>query len=303
MAICPCPSTVSDYIKKDFDDNTKKLNILVLAPSHDINVDVDENLQDDQYAARITVENGILSTVKYGRKQKGAPAFNWIQISALVNLYSREEMPCGRLYLSMDISCIVACRQIGLKNIVRFPYYNNMYYIGREEYHINDILNIINNERIKRRNHPGPNIIIIPYRQHFQLCSASHVVALVVDLNINGNSAKCMCFDSSHFIIGENGIKIEGSFGSLISMINKKALNTRKYQCCCKCTCTFWVEAFMRFAGLFIHQNYNNPQLSLDDVKDFINMHYQGLIDEFKKVIQTDSGCHNVFCHTCCLAI
>lgn len=42
MAICPYPSTVSEYIKKDFDDNTKKLNILVLAPSHDINVDVDE---------------------------------------------------------------------------------------------------------------------------------------------------------------------------------------------------------------------------------------------------------------------
>ncbi|KAK8886283.1 hypothetical protein M9Y10_041745 [Tritrichomonas musculus] len=86
MAICPCPSTVSDYIKKDFDNNTKKLNILVLAQSHDINVDVDENLQDDQYAARITVENGILSTVKHGRKQKGSPAFNWIQISAFVNL-------------------------------------------------------------------------------------------------------------------------------------------------------------------------------------------------------------------------
>lgn len=51
----------------------------------------------------------------------------------------------------------------------------------------------------------------------------------------------------------------------------------------------------MWFAGLFIHQNYNNPQFSLDDVKDFINMNHQGLIDEFKKVIQTDSGCHNVF--------
>lgn len=245
---------------------------------------------------KLIAEIGFLNgkpQINYKKKNENNEYYDFIDLQKLANRYSRKKIYLGRKFNSMNISCAASCLNDGLEEYVRFGNYDNTYHIGDDDSkHINEIIFIINNEKMERANNGLPMILLIPYNQDVGCC-CFHSVVLVVDLSLFPEKKSIFIFDSAHFLIGKNGINVSGSFGNLALSIHRKALNESKWQFCLKTTCTFWSEAFIVIAAKFIKNNYDDnysPKRNIERLIEFINSNKQEIACEKDRIIDT-VGC------------
>lgn len=238
----------------------------------------------DEMIAQIVFDQGN-AKITYGRDNDSNYTYDYIDLQKVVNRASRKEMYFGRVYMCANISCAASCIQEHIENLVCFTSGDHTFVIGdTNSYHINEIFAIILREKDKRANNNLPKIILIPYKQRVGYFF-SHEIVLIVDLELFPRKNSIYCFDSSHILIGPNGIKKNGSFGLLRNKIYPEAINKIKLQSIFKLTCTIWSEAFIVVAGKFIRDNYYKTNFRLDSLFIYINENAQLIEAEKDKII------------------
>lgn len=165
----------------------------------------------DEMIAQIIFYKGK-AKITYGCDNDSNYKYNYIDLQKVVNRASRKKRYFGRLYMCADISCAASCIQEQIENLVCFPNYDPTFVIGdTNSFHINEIYELIHREKEIRTNHNLPKIILIPYKQKVGYFF-SHEIVLIVDLESFPEENSIYCFDSSHVLIGPNGIKKKRKF-------------------------------------------------------------------------------------------
>ena len=249
------------------------------------------------FAAKIEIVNSKAS-ITYNNNNENAGGYNWLDVQKLANRCSRKAIYYGRKFLSMDVSCIAALFHKRIEEHVRFPEFNYIHYIDQLSYHVENIIHIINRERRERSNSDKPSIFLIPYRQHVEFCGcidSAHVVVLVIDLSLIEQKF-IYCFDSSHYLIGPNGVKKPNNFGILKEFIVNKTINESQLQCSCSTECTFWCESFMVNVGKYIEKNYRKNSFCIQNLITWTNNNEHKLTKEKNRIINTIGNCAVRWC-------